>query len=112
MTCRALRVAIATGAVVVVLATARAPAHAQWAVFDGSNFVQNVLNGAHQLQQIANEVTSLQNEAQMLLNQARTRRCRRSRARSARRSSSRSRRCAVSARRMTPSAWGLSRSMT
>jgi len=69
MTCRPLRVALAAGTVALVLATA--PASAQWAVFDGSNFVQNVLNGAHQLQQIAHEVTSLQNEAQMLLNQAR-----------------------------------------
>lgn len=47
------------------------PAHAQWAVFDASNFSQNVLTAARELQQIENQVTSLQNEAQMLINQGR-----------------------------------------
>jgi len=40
-------------------------------VFDPSNYAQNVLTAARSLQQITNQVTSLQNEAQMLINQAR-----------------------------------------
>ena len=47
------------------------PAHAQWVVYDPSNYVQNVLTAARSLQQITNQITSLQNEAQMLINQAR-----------------------------------------
>lgn len=47
------------------------PAQAQWFVFDPSNYAQNVLTAARSLQQITNQVTSLQNEAQMLINQAR-----------------------------------------
>ncbi len=47
------------------------PAHAQWVVFDPSNYAQNVLTAARSLQQITNQITSLQNEAQMLINQAR-----------------------------------------
>ena len=40
-------------------------------VFDPSNYAQNVLTAARSLQQITNQITSLQNEAQMLINQAR-----------------------------------------
>ena len=49
------------------------PAHAQFGgiVFDPSNYAQNVLTAARSLQQITNQITSLQNEAQMLINQAR-----------------------------------------
>lgn len=47
------------------------PAAAQWTVFDPSNYVQNVLSAGRALQQINNQITSLQNEAQMLINQAR-----------------------------------------
>ncbi|MDE7548451.1 P-type conjugative transfer protein TrbJ [Acetobacter fabarum] len=46
------------------------PAHAQWAVYDGANHVQNVLIAARTLQQIDNQITSLANQAQMLVNQA------------------------------------------
>jgi P-type conjugative transfer protein TrbJ len=46
------------------------PAGAQWIVYDPSNYAQNVLQAARALQQISNQVTSLQNETQMLLNQA------------------------------------------
>ncbi|WP_244553980.1 P-type conjugative transfer protein TrbJ [Bradyrhizobium arachidis] len=45
-------------------------ARAQWVVFDPNNYVQNVLTAARELQQINNQITSLQNEAQMLVNQA------------------------------------------
>eukprot|EP01042_Synura_sphagnicola_P011033 gene11033-14113_t len=40
-------------------------------VFDPSNYAQNVLTAARTLQQITNQITSLQNQAQMLINQAR-----------------------------------------
>jgi len=47
-----------------------APAHAQWIVFDPTNFAQNVLTAARELQQINNEIQSLQHEATMLDNEA------------------------------------------
>ncbi|MCR8492675.1 P-type conjugative transfer protein TrbJ [Brucella anthropi] len=47
------------------------PAHAQWIVYDPTNYVQNVLTAARTLEQINNQIQSLQNEAQMLINQAR-----------------------------------------
>ena len=52
------------------------PAHAQLfgfgrIVYDPSNYAQNVLTAARTLEQINNQITSLQNEAQMLINQAR-----------------------------------------
>lgn len=53
---------------------ATAPAHAQLfgrIVYDPSNYAQNVLTAARTLEQINNQITSLQNEAQMLINQAR-----------------------------------------
>ena len=46
------------------------PAHAQWVVFDPSNFAQNVLTAARALQQFNNQIQSLQHEATMLDNQA------------------------------------------
>jgi P-type conjugative transfer protein TrbJ len=46
------------------------PAHAQWIVFDPSNYAQNVLQAARALQQINNQVTGLQHQTEMLLNQA------------------------------------------
>lgn len=45
-----------------------APVSAQWAVFDASNYAQNVLEAARALQQINNQIQSLQNEAIMLKN--------------------------------------------
>jgi P-type conjugative transfer protein TrbJ len=51
------------------------PAHAQFGfgriVFDPSNYAENVRTAARTLEQINNQITSLQNEAQMLINQAR-----------------------------------------
>lgn len=44
---------------------------AQLVVFDPNNYAQNLLTAARALQQINNQITSLQNEAQMLINQAR-----------------------------------------
>jgi len=46
------------------------PGGAQVLVYDPSNYAQNVLQAARALQQINNQVTSLQNQTQMLLNQA------------------------------------------
>jgi len=49
------------------------PAHAQFGriVYDPTNYAQNLLSATRALQQINNQITSLQNEAQMLINQAR-----------------------------------------
>ena len=46
-------------------------ANAQWVVFDPNNFSQNILTAARSLEQINNQVTSLQHESQMLTNEAR-----------------------------------------
>ena len=45
-------------------------ANAQMAVFDGSNYAQNVMTAARSLTQITNQITMLQNQAQMLVNGA------------------------------------------
>ena len=66
-----LRQFAASTALALSLAVAAPPAFAQWIVFDPNNFSQNVLTAARELQQITNQITSLQNEAQMLINQAR-----------------------------------------
>ena len=71
MTARRLRAAFAASAAVLALATASVPAHAQWIVFDPTNFSQNVLTAARELQQVNNEIQSLENQATMLINQAR-----------------------------------------
>ncbi len=47
------------------------PALAWRIVFDPSNYAQNVLTAARSLEQITHQITSLQNETQMLINQAR-----------------------------------------
>lgn len=44
-------------------------ASAQLIVFDPNNYAQNVLTAARALQQINNQIVSLQNQAQMLINQ-------------------------------------------
>jgi type IV secretion system protein VirB10 len=56
---------------VTALASAAGPAMGQTVVYDPSNYSQNVLQAARALQQINNQVTILQNQTQMLLNQAR-----------------------------------------
>jgi len=47
------------------------PSSAQLVVFDPNNYAQNVLTAARALQQINNQIVSLQNQAHMLINQAR-----------------------------------------
>ena len=50
--------------------TAVAPAGAQMAVYDPSNYAQNVLQAARALQQVNNQIKSLSNEATMLIGMA------------------------------------------
>jgi P-type conjugative transfer protein TrbJ len=64
-------VALAAGAIVLAVLTASIPAHAQWIVFDPTNFSQNLLTAARALQQVNNQILSLQNQSSMLVNQAR-----------------------------------------
>jgi P-type conjugative transfer protein TrbJ len=64
-----LRRALAASALSIGIALAAAPVSAQ-IVFDPSNYTQNVLTAARALQQINNQITSLANQAQMLINQA------------------------------------------
>jgi type IV secretion system protein TrbJ len=46
------------------------PAAAQFTVFDPTNYSQNLLTAARSLQQINNQIQSLQNQATMIVNQA------------------------------------------
>jgi len=70
MTLRRLHRAARICAAFVTLALAPMPARAQMLVYDPSNYAQNVLQAARALQQINNQITSLQNQTLMLLNQA------------------------------------------
>ena len=65
------RLLAAVSAVMLSLAIAAPPASAQWIVFDPSNFSQNVLTAARELQQVTNQIQMLSNQATMLVNQAR-----------------------------------------
>lgn len=69
---RALAFALsaATLAPIVAVTLAPKPAYAL-IVFDPKNYTENLLSAARALEQINNQITSLQNEAQMLINQAR-----------------------------------------
>ena len=62
-----------SGACALLLACVAAPANAQFGgiVYDPTNYSQNVLTAARTLEQINNQIKSLQNEAQSLINQAR-----------------------------------------
>lgn len=62
---------LTAGVAALALFSATAPSQAQITVWDPTNHVQNVLQAARALQQINNQITSLQNEAQALINQAR-----------------------------------------
>ena len=66
-----LRHLAAASAVVLSLALAVPPASAQWIVYDPTNFSQNVLTAARELQQINNQIQMLTNQATSLVNQAR-----------------------------------------
>lgn len=60
--------AVTAGALIL---TCAGPADAQWAVFDSSNFGQNLLTAERTLTQINNQIKALQNQATMLSNMAR-----------------------------------------
>lgn len=59
------------GTAFVGVTLASVPGRGQMVVYDPSNYAQNVLQAARALQQINNQITGLQNQTQMLLNQAR-----------------------------------------
>src|SRR5260370_8205443 len=58
------------GVIAFALFVCHEPAYAQLVVFDPNNYAQNVLTAARALQQINNQIVSLQNQARMLINQA------------------------------------------
>jgi P-type conjugative transfer protein TrbJ len=70
MSSHRFRAALAAGFAVLTLATANGPARAQWIVYDPTNFSQNVLTAARELQQVNQNIQSLENQATMLINQA------------------------------------------
>ena len=59
----------AIGAAIAGVSMTSAPASAQISVFDPTNYRQNLLTAARTLQQVNQQIQSLQNEAQMLVNQ-------------------------------------------
>lgn len=66
-----IRSRLVAAIVLVALSSAPRPSSAQIAVFDPTNYAQNLQTAANTLRQIDNQITSLQNQTQMLLNQAR-----------------------------------------
>ena len=66
-----LRAVLTAGATALTLGVTSIPAHAQWIVFDPTNYVQNALTAARALQQVNNEIQGLENQATMLINQSR-----------------------------------------
>lgn len=67
-----LLAAAAAGSLVMALTLPVTPALAQLSVFDPTNYSQNLLSAARALEQINNQVRSLQNEATMLTNMAKS----------------------------------------
>ena len=72
LTRRRLAAALIAAPTLTGLVLAPHAAQAQLTVFDSSNYVQSVLLAARALQAVNNQITSLQNEAQMLIGQAKT----------------------------------------
>src|SRR5882757_837964 len=70
MSLRALPRAALSVVTCVAFSLSQTPLCAQMVVYDPSNYAQNVLQAARALEQINNQITSLQNQTQMLLNQA------------------------------------------
>ncbi len=66
-----LRAVLTAGAAALTLGAMSVSAHAQWIVFDPTNYVQNALTAARALQQVNNEIQGLENQATMLINQSR-----------------------------------------
>ena len=71
MTRRRFRAALRAGATALMIAAGSTSARAQWIVFDPTNYAQNVMTAARELQQVNNEIQMLENQATSLLNQAR-----------------------------------------
>jgi P-type conjugative transfer protein TrbJ len=71
MIARRLRALFLAGTAALCAASATVPAHAQWIVFDPTNYAQNILTAARELQQVNNEIQMLENQATSLINQAR-----------------------------------------
>jgi len=74
MTRSRLRTLLIVGAAALALSTAATgPAEAQFGgiVFDPTNYAQNILTAARELQQVNNEIQMLENQATSLINQAR-----------------------------------------
>jgi P-type conjugative transfer protein TrbJ len=69
MTRRARGVALALSLPLAMSPLLTPPASAQWIVYDPTNFTQNVLTAARELQQINNQIQMLTNQAQSLVNQ-------------------------------------------
>jgi P-type conjugative transfer protein TrbJ len=69
MIARRLRAGLVIAALSIV--TLSVPARAQWIVFDPTNYAQNILTAARELQQVNNEIQMLENQATSLINQAR-----------------------------------------
>jgi len=70
MTRHRLRAVLAASVAMVTLTTLSVPAQAQWLVYDPLNFSQNILTAARELQQINQNIQSLENQATMLINEA------------------------------------------
>jgi P-type conjugative transfer protein TrbJ len=70
MSLRSVRQMASIAIACVAVTTLVTPVRAQMIVYDPSNYAQNVLQAARALQQINNQITSLQNQTRMLLNQA------------------------------------------
>ncbi len=65
------RVLLSAAAAVAILA-ASVPAQAQFGiVFDPTNYAQNVLTAARELQQVNNQIQQIENQTTSLINQAR-----------------------------------------
>lgn len=71
MNTRALRAAVAAVLAISASFVTPRPAMAQWAVIDAPNLAQNIIHSARLLEEINNQIRSLQNEATMLQNMAR-----------------------------------------
>ncbi|WP_425105130.1 P-type conjugative transfer protein TrbJ [Ancylobacter sp.] len=68
---RALTVAVALLTAPLALAPVLSPSAQALTVHDPWNYAENMISAARALEQINNQITSLQNEAQMLINQSR-----------------------------------------
>ncbi len=67
---RRLRALLTASVAALLIATVSLPARA-WIVFDPTNYAQNVLTAARELQQVNNQLQMLENQATSLINQAR-----------------------------------------